>query len=124
MHRGFTFIEMLIYYGLFSLLFVGVTETWISLAKQNATFMRLAKNQEALLFAVQNVDAEISGATNYPAAVNTINTQAWHTIAAPIVVSESTSSTLLLGAVSVLQTINHLSISLAPPWQLDYYYAQ
>ena len=121
---GFTFIELLVYSGLFSLLFLGVTETWLGVARGNAAFTRLAEAQEAALFAAETLNATVAAEPNYAAAQAAIAGQTWHTISSPWLSVDSTGSP---------QTINHLTVSFLPlvssstassSWQLDYYYAQ
>lgn len=126
-HRGFTFIELLVYSSLLSLLFVAVISVWFSIARSNALFTRLAKEQEESVFATSIITNQVSGQPDYSSAETLIRADIWHTISAPTFSIDSTSSSSSLGALMSSTTISHLRVYFSPTISsssqyLDYYH--
>lgn len=126
-HRGFTFIELLVYSSLLSLLFVAVIGVWFAVARSNALFTRLAKEQEESIFAAAVITNQMRGQTDYPFAETLIRADVWHTISAPMLSIDSTSSSRSLGALLGSMTISHFRVSFSPSTSslsqyLDYYH--
>ncbi len=126
-HNGFTFIEFVVYSALLSILLIEVTSTWLSISRLNIEFEKLAKQQEASVFVAEKIDSIVYAAPDYTSAKHSIDLSTWHTLDSISTHIESTSSSQLLGALTLVKNIDHLGIVFSSgsttPTSLEYYHA-
>ncbi len=126
--RGFTFVELSVYIGLFSILLVSVTSVWLLVSRSNIAFEQRAREQEESLFVAEKISDEVYASPTYLSAKNILDTAVWHTISNPQTSVDSTSSGRGIGAIATTTTIHHLRFSFSygdsrTPIFFEYYHA-
>lgn len=126
--QGFTFIEILVYITLFSLLLIGITTIWLTVSRFNITFEKIAREQEESIFVTEKVSDNVDASVDYASAQMSLNATTWHVIYLTQATLETTSSVYMLGALHIPTTINHLRFqysfkSSLLPESIDFYNA-